>query len=650
MKFAPPLASLFALFVSLSLGADVVTRTLNDGNLILEDIPEIPESVVDGLNRYQNTRSASIIDWSASGESLFITTRFGDLSQIHRVNEPGGARHQLTFFQESFRGVAHHPKRDAFLVGMDVGGSEFYQIYQLDTNTGVFDLLTDGKSRNSSFSWNRDGSAFSFTSTRRNGRSNDVWMAKAGNPQSAKLIVEAPDGSSWGGSDWNKTGDKLLVSQYVGNQDARIHLLDLNSEELALLEGGDSSPSLNFTAGFNRHETGYFLITNQKSEFAQLAFSRFEGGELEILTEKIDWEVDGFEFSGDRRRAAFTVNEGGMSALYLLDPDSFKTRKVDGLPVGLIGGLRFSPDGRRLAIVQVNGRSSSDVHVLELGKSALQSGKIEQWTFSETGGLDSRQFALPELIEFESFDGRKIPAFVSKPQGDGPFPVIIDIHGGPESQRRPGFSSTRQMYIDKLGAAYIEPNVRGSAGYGISYKNLDNGFNREDSVKDIGALLDWIATQKDLDASRVAVTGGSYGGYMVLSSAVHYSDRLVAAVDVVGISNFVTFLENTQDYRRDLRRAEYGDERKPEMRAFLQKISPNNRIDEIDIPMLIVQGQNDPRVPASESEQMVKALRDNGKPVWYLLAKNEGHGFRRKENRDVYGQVKFMFLKQYLGK
>ena len=204
------------------------------------------------------------------------------------------------------------------------------------------------------------------------------------------------------------------------------------------------------------------------------------------------------------------------------------------------------------------------------------------------------------------------------------------------------------MWVNKLGAAVIRPNVRGSSSYGKHYMSLDNGFKREDSVKDIGALLDWIATQPDLDENRVAVFGGSYGGYMVLASAVHYSDRLKAAVDVVGISNFVTFLENTQDYRRDLRRAEYGDEREPAMRAHLQSISPLHHVDKITIPMFVVQGQNDPRVPVTEATQVVAALRDQGQAVWYMNAMNEGHGYRKKENRDVYQQATMMFLQTFL--
>ena len=297
--------------------------------------------------------------------------------------------------------------------------------------------------------------------------------------------------------------------------------------------------------------------------------------------------------------------------------------------------------------------SPSDTFVLYFGSGVLDYGKLERWTFSEVGGLDTTTFREPELIEFPTFDQvdrgqRQIPAWLYKPAGTGPFPVVISIHGGPEGQARPYFSSTYQLWLEKLGVAVLVPNVRGSAGYGKTYVSLDNGFKREDSVKDIGALLDWIETQPALDQDRVAVFGGSYGGYMVLSSAVHFSDRLKAAIDIVGISSFVTFLENTQDYRRDLRRVEYGDERDPEMRAHLEKISPVNNVEKIKVPLFVVQGANDPRVPVTESIQMVAALREQGEAVWYMNALNEGHGYRKKENRDIYQQATVLFLKKHL--
>jgi len=326
-----------------------------------------------------------------------------------------------------------------------------------------------------------------------------------------------------------------------------------------------------------------------------------------------------------------------------------KYRQVPGIPVGQVYGLLFHPDGDRLALGINTARAPGDIYVL-----TLKDNSLERWTFSEVGGLNSGAFVTPELILYETFDmvdgkPRMIPSFYFKPAGgNGPYPVLVTIHGGPEGQYLPYFSSTTQYYVNELGIAVLAPNVRGSSGYGKSYLLLDNGYNREATVQDIGKLLDWIDRQPELDSSRIAVIGGSYGGYMVLSTMTHYNDRLACGIEIVGISNFVTFLENTMEYRRDLRRQEYGDERNQDMREFLLKISPTTNAHKITRPMLIAQGLNDPRVPASESEQIVSVIRKNGGTVWYLLAKDEGHGFRKKSNRDYFDNAVALFLEEYL--
>jgi dipeptidyl aminopeptidase/acylaminoacyl peptidase len=635
--------------------AEVVRTEANNGNLIMEDIPEIPQSVVAELNRYQNVRSAGFQGWTKDGEGIFVTTRFGDVSQIHHVGHPGGARTQLTFFDEPAGGVSRQPNGSKLTFTMDAGGSEFSQIFLLDpSGTADAQMLTDGESRNGAVLWDRRGEFIAYQSTRRNGASNDVWMMNASNPETAGIILESPDGTWWGPADFSPDNQKLLITNYVGNADSRIHLLDLNTRELRLLAGDPESPSSNFAMTFDQKGTGFFYITDVNGEFQQLAWQSLEeGSSPQMVTADIPWHVEGGAVSDDLSRAAFTVNNNGFSQLYLLDMASREYHAVDAIPTGLVGGLEFSPDGTKLGMRLNTSQTPSDSFVLTLGAGPLEFGELTRWTYSELGGLDTSVFVQPELISFPTFDSgsggpESIPAWIYKPEGDGPHPVIVVIHGGPESQSRPAFSSTYQLWLQKLGAAVIRPNVRGSDGYGKHYMSLDNGFKREDSVRDIGALLDWIATQPDLDENRVAVFGGSYGGYMVLASAVHYSDRLKAAVDIVGISNFVTFLENTQDYRRDLRRAEYGDERVPAMREHLEAISPLNHVDKIKIPMLVVQGENDPRVPVTEAVQVVEALRAQGLPVWYMNALNEGHGYRKKENRDVYTQATMMFLREHL--
>jgi dipeptidyl aminopeptidase/acylaminoacyl peptidase len=343
---------------------------------------------------------------------------------------------------------------------------------------------------------------------------------------------------------------------------------------------------------------------------------------------------------------AFVVNEDGASRLYLIADG--KRRSLD-VPLGTIDQLDFSPDGEQLGFTLSRPDAPADAYSISLGE-----GKLTRWTFSETGGVDPASFVEPTRVKFPTFDGREIPAYYFRPRGasaEKPAAVLVVIHGGPESQYRPDFSPVVQYYVNELGLAVVQPNVRGSAGYGKTYLKLDNGPLREDSVKDIGALLDWVGQQKELDAKRLAVIGGSYGGYMVLASLVNYPERIKAGIDIVGIANFITFLERTSPYRQDLRRVEYGDERDPEMRAVFERINPTARAETIKSALLIVHGKNDPRVPFSEAEQIAAKVRSAGRPVWTVYAENEGHGFVKKDNRDYLAAVQALFLeREVLGK
>ncbi|MEM7050124.1 MAG: prolyl oligopeptidase family serine peptidase [Acidobacteriota bacterium] len=616
------------------------------GNLVIEGVPEIPPELTERLRRYQNTRSAGLQGWHPGGEGIVISTRFGETSQLHWVKRPGGSRQQLTFFDEPVSGTSINPNpaAGALLFQKDVGGSEFFQLFAFDLATGSHRMVSDGKSRNGGAVWSEDGSQFAYFTTRRNGRDWDIHVGRL-DGQPSRSVLEA--GGAWAPAEFSPDGKKLLVAKLISANETRPHLLDLASGELTELNPTEDKVSYG-TAAFAPDGKGIYFASDQGSEFQHLRYYDLATGESRILTGDIPWNVGGATISPNGRYIAFTVNEGGISKLHVRDVANFQPVKTPELPPGQVFGLEFSPDSRQLGLGISSSQTPGDVYAIDFA-----SQRLERWTHSEVGGLDTSEFASPELIHYPTFDqadgeARQIPAFYYKPAGKGPFPVLINIHGGPEGQARPFFSSTSPFFMDELGIALLVPNVRGSSGYGKSYLKLDNGFKREDSVKDIGALLDWIEQQPELDASRVAVIGGSYGGYMVLASMIHYDDRLKAGIDIVGISNFVTFLKNTQDYRRDLRRVEYGDERDPEMLAFLEKIAPTRRAAEISNPLFIVQGLNDPRVPASESEQMVEEIRAAGGNVWYLLAKDEGHGFRKKGNRDYYNSAVVLFLQKHL--
>ena len=640
--------AMLMLVSSFAFASDVERYELNNGNLVLEGIPVIPLEVQHSIFRYQEIRSARFREWSAEDGGMYVSTGYGSVDALHKVEKPRAARQQQTFFREPIGGVRRRPGSEQLTFTRDVGGSEFSQIFTLDPADGEATMVSDGESRNGSVRWDRRGERIAYLSTRRNGAANDIWVMRPDEPGSAELVVAAADGSNWTPVEFSEKGNWLLARNRVSKPDIRACLVDLDTGAVTVLSGAGPEMSRNVPIAFDDNK-GFWLLTNQGSEFDRLAWQSLEpGSKPEIVTGDIPWNIREVVISDDRRRIAFLANEDGVSRLYLMNPKTREYRNVDTIPVGVAFGLRFSPDGSQLGMTLNRPQVPSDAYALRLGRSPLKYGRLIRWTESETGGIKEAEFSAPELVRYPTFDGRQVPAWIHRPEGDGPHPVIIRIHGGPEGQARPVFTTIYQMWVATLGAAIIQPNVRGSSGYGKTYTGLDDGVRREDAVKDIGALLDWIEAQPDLDASRVAVYGASYGGYMALASAVHFSDRLKAVIDNVGISNFVTFLENTQDYRRDQRRPEYGDERDPAMRAFLEKISPLNNVQRISVPMFIVQGENDPRVPVTEATQMVEALRAEGNTVWYMNALNEGHGYRNRENQNIFQQATIMFLQRYL--
>lgn len=612
-------------------------------NLTAQEIPPIPAGLVEELAPYTEFRTAALLDWHPTRREILISTRFGQAPQIHRVTQPGGARTQLTFYADRVSGGRYRPDGRSFLFSKDIGGGEWFQVYSYDTQTGRARLLTDGKSRNTGAVWSRDGAHFAYASTRRNGRDTDIYVGVPEHPEEARRVVEA-DSGGWQAEDFSPDGRWLAVGRETSAYESALYLVDTAS--------GDRTPLSPRAAGVSYRHARFapdgktvYLITNQDSDFEQLAALDAATHRVTILRPGLKWDVTSFDLTRDGRRMAYIVNENGSDTLHVMDPASRQEATLPKLPFGSIRGVRWHANGHDLGFTITSARTPSDVYSIDTA-----TGKLERWTYSETGGLDASRFSEPELIQWKSFDGLTISGFLYRPplRFQGPRPVIVNIHGGPEGQFQPGYLGTTNYLLNELGTAVIFPNVRGSIGYGKAFLNLDNGRKREDSVKDIGALLDWIGTRADLDAKRVMVTGGSYGGFMTLASMTHYNDRFRCAVDVVGISNWITFLEHTEAYRRDLRRVEYGDERDAGMRAFLESVSPITHVGNVTKPMFIVAGRNDPRVPYSEGQQMTAAMRAHGVPVWYLLAADEGHGFAKKGNRDFQFAATVMFIRKHL--
>lgn len=643
-----------SLIVVPALAADApLSDPLKPAAIKTEEVPAVPASLVQRLAQYQNLRAAGFAGWDPAGKGMLIRTRFGNSLQLHRVYQPEGRREQITFFEEPVSGgFIPRAKDEAILLSMSAGGSENNQVYLLDRQRFETKLLTDGKSRNNLGAVHPDGSKMIIGSNMRNGRDTDLYIADC-RSGGLEMLMQV-EKEFWTAQDWSQDGNWLLLERYVSANESYPALFDIkNKKRIDLPLPGKEKGAFGPMA-FSHDGKQIFLGVDTQGEFRQLARLTIEDGDYEWLAPDIEWDVTDIELDQRSGQVAFAVNADGASRVFLLTGLQFRTglgnpvhRKEElKLPLGIVSSLEFSPDGEELGMTIARPDAPADAYSYN-----LKSGKLTRWTVSEVGGLNPATFIKPTPIRFTSFDGRQIPAWYYKPRNasaDKKVPVVINIHGGPEGQSQPYFTGGTQFYLNELGVAVILPNVRGSSGYGKTYLKLDNAEKREDSVKDIGALLDWIKQQPELDAERVAVSGGSYGGYMVLASLVHFGDRIKAGIDNVGIANFNTFLQTTAAYRQDLRRAEYGDERDPAMKAVFDKISPANNAEKIQSALLVAHGKNDPRVPFTEAQQIAEKVRSRGKSVWTVYADNEGHGFGKKDNADYLRAVEVLFLKQHL--
>ncbi len=614
-------------------------------NLIVDGVPKIPASLAETAGRYGSYRGASLADWHPTKREMLIATRFAETPQLHLVKTPGGARQQLTFFADSVGGGRFHPNGgDYILFAKDIGGGEWYQLYRYDVATGNVTMLTDGKSRNLPGPWSSSGDQIAYMSTRRTGKDTDLWVMNPTDPKSDHLLTQLA-GGGWQPLDWSPDDKKILLEEELSINESYLWLVDAASGEKTELTPRTTTEKVSYGEGrFSKDGKGIYVTTDKDSEFHRLAYIDLASKLPQYLTTNIPWDVETFDVTHDGERIAFLTNEDGVSVLHVMATSTKKEILLPKLPLGVVGSLHWHKNGNDLGFSLNNARGPGDVYSLD-----VTTGKVERWTASETA-VKADSFPEAELVKWKSFDGKMISGFLYKPPAKfaGKRPVLVVIHGGPEGQSQPTFLGRSNYLLNELGIALIYPNVRGSTGYGKTFSLLDNGFKREDTYKDINALYDWIATQPGLDSERIAVTGGSYGGHMTLAVSTFYSDRIRCSVDIVGMSNLVTFLEHTEAYRRDLRRVEYGDERDAKMREFLEKIAPMNNIEKIKKPMFVIAGKNDPRVPVSESQQIADALKKQGTPVWLLIAKDEGHGYRKKPNQDFQFYATVEFLQEYL--
>lgn len=577
------------------------------------------------IDRYLNIRTAGAPSVSANATVAFLMDTTG-VPQVWTLDGPQQWPQQQTFEDERVTFVSWSPTREELIFGMDQGGNEQVQFYQLEPDSGELTELTARPSAKHRWGgWSHDGEQFAFASNRRDQSVFDIYIQDRSTDE-ATLLYE---GDGWlTSAGWSPDDDRILVHEAFASFDHELHVLDI--EQGSLSKVTESTDQVRYDSPvWSPSGDAIWMASDFNADTKELVRLDLETATLETVRTGGDWNITEVAIDHDTGRLVYTRNVDGFTEVTVCDitDDGLTDRCSPKLPEGIAGGISFFPDAMYFAIGTQSRQLNQNVFVVD-----ATTGEATRWTDASTAGIPHTTFRAPDLIRYETFDGREIPALWTLPEDvePGETPVIVDIHGGPESQRRPSFSAVQQYFLSR-GYALFEPNVRGSSGYGRAYTELDNVERRMDSVRDIGAALQWLKSQEVVDPDRLIALGGSYGGFMVLASMIEYPDEWAAGVDIVGIANFVSFLENTGDWRRELREAEYGS--LSDDREFLEEISPINNIEAIQAPLFVLHGENDPRVPAGEARQIVDALRERDIPVRKLIFEDEGHGFSKLENR-----------------
>jgi dipeptidyl aminopeptidase/acylaminoacyl peptidase len=635
-------AVIFAINLTLAAQSDEIAP---GDNLVVEGIPKIPTSLAQKINRYTNAYGFRLADWDSTKREVLLKNLAGSETWILRASTPGASPALATWIPSGAYDVYYQPQAKYLLYNKDVEGNDSFQFYLYDFVARKSVLLTDGKSRNTEPVWSNAGDRIIYSSSPPNGNGVDLSIINPFDPKSSRLLAEGR-GNYLKAYDWSPDDRKMVFCDFASNTVSTLWMIDVTTGEKTLLspKGGKEDEYYD-NPQFSKDGKGVYVITDRDSEFRRLTYVELATRQYKYLSEPIKWDLEEFSLAPDGKSLAFVANEDGISRLHLLDTNTGKEKSAPTLPVGIISGLKWHKNSVDLAFNFRSPRTPNDVYSID-----ATTGKVEQWYKGVTGGIDAEKLPEPQPISWKSFDGKTLSGFLYRPPATftGKRPVIINIHGGPEEQYRPEFGYFNNYLLNELGIVLIFPNVRGSSGYGKSFHKLDNGRLRVNASKDIGALLDWLKTQADLDADRVMVEGASYGGYLALSVATTYSERIRGTISDSGLSNLVTFLANTAGWRRELQRQEFGDERDPKMRELLEQTAPVNNVRRIKKPLFIIQGKNDPRVPVTEAQQMIAAVKKNGTAVWYLLAKDEGHDWSKKDNRNFRLYTIALFIQEHL--
>ena len=624
-------------------------------NVTTDGVPPIPLSLVQAVAPYGQFRQAILRAWHPTEREIIITTSFGAVPQLHRVKMPGGARTQLTFFTDGVAtrpGVVFLPQGQSFVFQKDTaGGGEAVQLFWYDLARGTSVSLTDGKARNGSPVLSRTGGLIAFDSTERDGKNRDLYVMNLGETRGRRALVQGE--GAWSAIDWSPDGKTLLALQLVSTSETYLWTVRTDTGEKTLITPKEATPvrwAVSTTPGPREQWAAaayapdgrtIYALSNRGGETSRVW--RFDGASWTPIT-VADQPVETFALKPDGKTLAVVFDAGVMSRLQLMDTHGRPLRTPD-VPPGVISELQWHPVRDEVGFTLAGARAFNDVYSVDMTR-----GRVERWTFSEMGGANPETLPDAEIVRWKSFDGLEISGVLYRPPASftGPRPVIINVHGGPVERERPRAIGRSNFFRNELGIAVIYPNIRGSSGFGRSFEALDNGLRRENAVKDIGALLDWIASQPRLDKNRVMIAGPSYGGFVALAAAVAYGDRLRGVNPAFAITDFPAFLETTEMSRQANRNAEYGDPSNPEMRAFLTRISPLTNAAKLKTPMFVAAGARDTRVPISQAEALVKAVKANGTPVWYVRFEEAGHQQLTVPTNDFSIYTWVMFVQKYL--
>jgi dipeptidyl aminopeptidase/acylaminoacyl peptidase len=615
------------------------------GALIFDGVPPIDPNLGARIADYLVGRDASFAAWLAD-DSLLISTRFSDVPQVHRVIAPLGMREQLTWYADPITKVLTAPAgaADGFAFLKEHNADDRPQLYYYSFATHSARMLSGGSAGHGSPLWSPDGQHLVFTGNDRAAAITDIYMSDVGGSSAPRLVVAGRD-RPWFPLDWSADGQKLLLWQPGANEDSSLFIADVNTGSVLPAEAGGQHLGIRH-ARFSADGRGIYISSVDDSDFSELRYLDLVTHQARELTAAIPWDIVDFQVGVDGRYLAYVTNDSGRDRLTVLDNQLKLELSPAGLPEGRITGLHFDHTGHRLAFSAEGPQSPSDVYVYE-----AEHNQLARWTHSEPGAVDPQSFVPAQAVQYPTWDRGKagqrlIPAFVYRPRTAGPHPVLIDIHDGPAGQFRPGFDAFIQFAVNQLGYVVIAPNIRGSTGYGKSFADLDNGPAREDALRDLGALLVWVGMQKDLDRTHVAVMGQSYGGFMALAMLATYNDRLSGGIIVNGYASLPSYLASGTPNELASRRAEFGDENDPQVRAQLNRLSPLNSLAQIRKPVLVFQGLQDTPAQVQQAGQIVAGIRARGGEAWYVTARNEGHALRHIANRDAWLATVAQFLKK----